>query len=414
MAWNDRIREAAYTSPSGTRLSFSYENVAKSVEKRTTGFEFPDADGTYVQDLGHGGRKYPLRVFFWGDDYDQESDAFEDLLLERGTGKLDHPIYGSVDVVPFGAISRRDDLKTAANQSIIEVTFWETVGLVYPSSQDDAGADVLTSVSEYGSAISDNISGSLLLDKAIERASFKNTYESLLDSVTSGLQSIADAQDNVRDQFDAISDSISNGIDVLIQDPLTLAFQTVNLIQAPARALSDIRARLNAYGGLLRLVTGGDRSVSKPGNDSINANQFYVNDLYASTYISGSILSVVNNQFSTKTEALGAADQIISDFDNLTVWRDDNYESLGEVDSGQSYQKLQEAVALTAGFLVEISFSLKQERKICVDRNRTIIDLSAEIYGSVDENLDFLIASNDLSGSEILELPKGRQIVYYI
>ena len=29
MAWNDRIREAAYTSPSGERLTFGYENVSK-------------------------------------------------------------------------------------------------------------------------------------------------------------------------------------------------------------------------------------------------------------------------------------------------------------------------------------------------------------------------------------------------
>jgi len=34
MAWNDRIREAAYTSPSGQRLIFDYEDVRKSIEPR--------------------------------------------------------------------------------------------------------------------------------------------------------------------------------------------------------------------------------------------------------------------------------------------------------------------------------------------------------------------------------------------
>jgi len=71
-------------------------------------------------------------------------------------------------------------------------------------------------------------------------------------------------------------------------------------------------------------------------------------------------------------------------------------------------------VALTAGFLVEISFNLKQERRIILTRNRSIIDLVAELYGTVDDQLDFLISSNDLSGSEILEVPKGREIVYYV
>ena len=152
MAWNDRIREAAYTSPSGARTAFNYEDVSRSVDKKTTGYEFPDADGTYVQDLGRSGRKYPIRAFFWGNDYDQEADGFEAGLLERGVGKLDHPIYGSIDVVPFGSIKRRDDLKTAANQAVVEVTFWETVGIIYPTSQQDPASAVLSAVDEYNEA----------------------------------------------------------------------------------------------------------------------------------------------------------------------------------------------------------------------------------------------------------------------
>ena len=126
------------------------------------------------------------------------------------------------------------------------------------------------------------------------------------------------------------------------------------------------------------------------------------------------MVSVVNNRFNTKSEAIEAADALLTQFQDVTDWRDNNFESLAEVDTGEAYQKLQEAVALTAGFLVEISFTLKQERRIVLDRARTIIDLAAELYGSVDDQLDFLINSNSLTGSEILELPRGREIAYYV
>lgn len=414
MAWNDRIREAAYTSPGGDRITFAYENVRKTVDKKTTGFEFPDANGTFVQDLGHTGRKYPLRVFFWGDNYDREADAFEAALLERGTGKLEHPIYGTVDVVPFGTITRRDDLKTAANQAVVEVTFWETIGLVYPAAQTDPAAAVLAAVDEYNATASEEFDGATSLDSAVEQVSFKNAYGALLDSARSGLQTVADAQENVQKQFDAIYDAINEGIDVLIARPLTLAFQTTQLLQSPARALTNIRARLDAYGDLANSIISGDGGVVSPGNDSTNSNLFRTNDIYASTYVTGSVVSVVNNQFTTKTEALAAAEAVLTQLDDVTAWRDDNFQSLGGVDTGAAYQQLQEAVALTAGFLVEISFSLKQERRVVLDRNRTIIDLAAELYGSVDDQLDFLINSNNLSGSEILELPRGREIVYYV
>ena len=414
MTWVDRIREAAYTSPSGVRVVFDYENVKKSITKKTTGYEFPDADGTFVQDLGHSGRRYPLRVFFWGDDYDLTTDIFENALLERGIGKLEHPVYGPVDVVPFGSITRRDDLKTAANQSIVEVTFWETIGLVYPSSQTDPSSSVQIAVSEYNAAASEEFADMTSLDSVVEQTSLKGGYQSLLDVTTSGLKAVAASQDDVRKQFDAIVSSLNTGLDILVDDPLTLAFQTVLMIQSPARALTSIEARLDAYKNLISSIVSGEGAVVSPGNDSKNSNQFHNNSLYASTYVTGSITSVVNNQFTTKPDAIAAAERILDQFDTVTNWRDDNFKSLDEVDTGSAYQQLQEAVAITAGFLVEISFSLKQERRIVLDRDRTIVDLVAELYGSVDDQLDFLISSNDFSGDEIKELPEGREIVYYL
>lgn len=407
MAWNDRLKEAAYTSPGGTRVTFSYEDVRKSVEKRTSAFEFPDADGTFVQDLGHTGRRYPIRAFFSGGDYDLAADEFENLLLERGIGRLEHPLYGTIDVIPFGAITRRDDLKSAANQAVIELTFWETIGLVYPTAQADPASSVLAAVSEYNAAVSDEFAESLSLDTAVERVTFKNEYLALLDTVSTGLQAIANAQDDVRQQFDAIVDSVNRGIDVLVDEPLALAFQTALLIQAPARALTSITARLSSYGDLAQ-------SIVTQGSSADSENEFRTQDLYASSYVTGSIVSTVNSQFLTKTDALAAAEAVLTQFETVAAWRDDNFENLDAIDTGSAYQKLQEAVAITAGFLVEISFSLKQERRVILDRARTIIDLAAELYGAIDSELDFLISSNDLSGSEILELPTGREIVYYV
>jgi len=440
MSWADRIREAAYNSPNGTRIVFDYENVRKSFDKKTTAFNFPDADGTFIQDMGHTGRRYPLRVFFWGDNHDVQASAFEAALQERGVGKLEHPMYGAVDVVPFGTITQRDDLKTSANQTVIEVTFWETIDLIYPASQSDPASNVLSAVDEYNIAAAAEFEDVTSLDSAVEQSSFKNIYTSLLDNVKSGLQVVADVQEDVQKQFNAINDSINEGIDVLISQPLALAFQTILLIQAPARAIANIKARLesqanlftsitsgggagggvssvdtrlNSYDNLTDATITGDKAIITPGTDSRNSNEFHTNDLYVSTYVTGSIISVVNNRFTTKTEALEAADFILEQFAEVVAWRDDNFESLGELDVGKAYQQLQEAVAVTVGFLVEISFTLKQERKLILDRNRTIIDLVGELYGSTDDQLDFFITSNSLTGSEILELPKGREIVYY-
>lgn len=414
MSWFERLREAAYTSPSGARVVFQYEDVSREVDKKTTGFLFPDANGTYVQDLGHSGRRYPLRVFFWGNDYDLVVAAFEAALLESGTGKLDHPLYGPVDVVPFGTIKRRDDLKTGANQAIVEVAFWETIGLIYPAAQADPASAVLGGVSDYNAALSGAFDDATSLGTAVERATLKSRYQSLLDSAQAGLQTIADVQDNVRTRFQTVVDSVNQGIDILIAEPLTLAFQTVELLQAPARARASIEARLEAYGDLATSIIAGSDAVASPGVDARSSNDFYTRDLFASTAVTGSVLSVVNHQFSTKPEAIAAADTLLTQFEAVSVWREANFDALNEIDTGAAYQQLQTVVAVAAAFLVQISFSLQQERRVVLTRNRTIIDLAAELYGRIDEQLDFLISSNNLSGSEILELPRGREIVYYV
>lgn len=414
MAWQDRIREAAYTSPSGVRMVFDYEDVQRKVEKKTAAFDFPDAEGSYIQDLGHSARRYPLRLIFWGEDYDQDAQAFENMLLETGPGKLEHPVYGSVEVVPYGTITRRDDLKTAANQAVIEATFWETTGLVYPTSQDDPGSAVLSAVDEFNEASAEQFEGALVFENAVEPSAFRTAYEGLLGSARDGLQTVADAQDAVQQTFNDIDAAINEGLDVLIGEPLDLAFQTTLLIQAPARSAAAFSDRLSAYSDLAASITSGAGAVVTPGYDNREANEFRTRDLYVSAYVTGAVISAVNNQFETKTAAIAAAEALLDELDSAVNWRDDNFVSLGDIDTGAAFQKLHEAAILAAGYLVDISFSLKQERRVVLDRARTIVDLAAELYGSVDDQLDFLIASNDLTGSEIIELPKGREIVYYL
>lgn len=406
MSWQDRLRAAAYTSPSGTRFPFSYEDVSLALDKRTSAYNFPDADGTYIQDLGKTGRRYPLRVFFWGDDYDLDAEAFIQGLEESGIGKLDHPIYGSVDVVPFGSIARRDALQSGANQAVIEVTFWDTIGTLYPTAQGDPATAVQTALEEFKAAGAGQFVEQIDLSTVSQTTALKNRFQTILGVVKSTLDPIAKATDSVGRQMDAIFDSINGSIDTLAADPLTIAVQAVSMVQIAGQAAATIGDRLEAYGALTAALIAGD------GADT--SNDFHTSDLYALSSVTGAVVSAVNNQFQTKPGAISAADALLSLAADVTIWRDGQFEDFGEIDTGEAYQTFQEAVALAAGFLVEISFTLAQERRIVLLRARTIIDLSAELYGEVDPRLDFLIDSNNLSGSEILEIPAGREVVYYV
>lgn len=409
MTWRDRITVAAYTSPSGVRTEFLFENVLRETTKRTTAFDFPDADGTYIQDLGVTGRRYPFRVIFSGPDYDLQASAFEDSLSERGAGRLEHPFYGQVDVVPFGSITRRDDLKTAGNQAIIEVAWWETISIIYPVGQSDPVSSIGAGVEGYNDAMAGQFDSDIDLETVGDQSVFGPGYDALIDSTKSGLDSVADANQAVSQQFNAVFDSIDSAVD-LAGDALTLAFQTMILIQAPARAQALLEDRLNAYGDLLSSIIDGPGGTPRVFDTS---NGFVTSDLFASSYISGAVVSTINNVFRTKPEAITAASDLVDQLDALVIWRDDNIRALGSIDTGEAYQALLNLVSITVGYLVELAFSLQQEKRIVLDKAHTAIELTAQFYGTVDSQLDFFISSNSLTGSEILEIPAGREIVFY-
>jgi hypothetical protein len=449
--WRDRRGDAAYTSPSGTRAKFEYFDLSRETPLRTAQFDFPGINNSYIQQNGFGSREYPLRCIFWGGQSDLEATFFETMLLEKGVGRLEHPMYGTFNVVPVGRIVRRDAPKTEANQSSVEVTFFTTTGTVYPSAGTNPQADILSTLGGFDIAVAQQYSASCDISTVVKKQNLLATVKKGIATVEAELSEISSAVTTVDNAFhDAVS-TLNYGLDVLVGEPLQLALQVSNLIKAPGRALTGIGSRLDAYGNLASTIFGS--SAGHPENvlsvgqalssrTTKASNDFHTASLFAMCSVGGMInaaiadpigpttpASTVSSQshpltgrtFQTKPQAMAAASQILALFDSTVAWRDAGFQALGgvdavsvgQLDTGEAYQALREAAARAAGFLVDVSFSLLSERVIVLDRNRTIVDLAAEIYGAVDSRLDFLIETNNLSGDEILELPAGRSILYY-
>lgn len=420
MTWLDRIGEAAYTSPKGTRKTFAFVDVSSEIDRRTAAFEFPGVDGAYIQDNGSGERRFPLACIFSGPECDVEAKAFEDLLLERGAGVLDHPLYGRKNVVPFGTITRRDDLVSAANQTILEVVFWSTLGAVYPSSRLSPKLEVSAALRRAGPALGADFASAMNLASEARRQNAKLTVLDVLRNVQGALAAASSATESVNRGFRQLQSAVNFGIDVLIGQPLLLAEQLLNLITAPSRALAGIQSRLDGYRNLLdRLLAASPSSggAPPPALERIAlrlSNDFHTADLCSGGAVLGSVSSVLETTFTAKPGALEAAEAILAREAERTAWRDSRFADLGQIDTGAGYPALQETTALAVGYLVEISFSLVPERAVVLDRPRALIELCGELYGSVaDERLDFLVSTNDLSGAEILELPRGKRVVFY-
>lgn len=412
MAWQDRLSEAAYTPPSGARIVFTYEELRVNTELKGTRFDFPGTEGTYVQATGASGREFPLRVYFNGADHDTDAAAFFSALRETGEALLEHPTEGRVTVVPLGRVSQRNDLVKSANETVIDVVLWETIGAIYPTDQADPASEVLTSVDDFKDATSQAFADAVSTVTGSEIAELANGAKAAVAKAKKELGPIADTVEALETQFADIADSINDGIDVLIGQPLTLAFQIVQLIHAPARAAALWQDKISAYSALAKNIATGSRL---PTVDNSARNLFAVDDAVATSAATGAILSAVNTEFKTQPDAIEAAQAVIELVDSVVAWRESNFTTLSATDTGETYQQMQAAASLCAGYLIQISFTLYQERTIITHKDRTIVDLCAELYGDAgDENLNFFINSNAFTGDEILEIPKGKRIKYYV
>lgn len=436
--WRKRLKPGIYKSPSGISIRFQYVDLSMEFDLRGTPWEFPQVNDAYIQKKGFGPRKYPLICYFSGDNCDLEAQAFIAALCEPGQGFLHHPLYGSLNnVVPFGTVKRTDAVTTAGNQTIVEVTFWTTTGAVYPNSDPSSVDEIASALKGFDLAAAQAFNTRMKMDKAALRVGAIATIKGGLKKFSSAMSAVSNSVTAIRREVQDGLDALNFGMDVLIGQPLLLAQQISNLIKTPGRAIAGIGSRLDGYGRMIDAIVGSP--AANPGEqfgsgtsllqrrDSVG-NDFHSSDLMVMNAVAGSIVAATSRPaagspatFTTRTQAIAAADVIAQQFDDMVKFRDDGFAALGgiadvsetRVDTGESIQALQVVTALAVGFLVQTSFGLQPEQSITIDRDRTIIDLSAQLYDKVDEKLNLIIDTNNLSGDEILELKMGRSIVYF-
>jgi len=418
MTWKDEIREAAFTAAGGERQVFQFEDVSHNFTKKGTVFEFPDSKETYVQESGHTHRRFPLRCIFHGPDCNAFADVFIQELEKSGIGLLEHPMYGRYSVIPFGQITRLDNIKSAANQVFVDVTFFQTIGIIFQGDRRSPTSSINSKMPSFNTAIAEDFADEMDKNPITKKVEAKSFFGTLKEDVSNNLDIVAGATNSVKRQFDAVNRSIDNNFDLFLGDPLTLADQLVTLIQAPARSVALIGEKLTTYTNMARRIT---RDAEDSVNLYANLLGFRTADLSASSQLSGMVLSSINSTFDTRTKAVEAAETLLNQFDDLTDWRDDNFKNLlgtstagSEIDTGDSYQILQDLVAEAAGFLIQLSFELVSERRIILTCERSLHDVVAEYYGTTDDKFDFFINTNNLSGTEIINIPAGKEIVIFV
>jgi hypothetical protein len=460
------LREGKYTAPSGTEITFQWETTSRDTELKTGIYTFPARDGALVQHQGRGAMTFPLACIFTGENCMEEASAFEEVLYEHGVGELQHPVYGTFKVKPTGNIKREDDPLTKAGESIVTITFTETIDDEDSSEMAEVAADSIDEgYEEFSEAAAEDFSKSIAgVDTIGEQLFVESALEAQSQTIIETLKPLAMAAEalggtsnkkvyadwlaSTNELKDSIKKLYPKGTSLIDKaesmyvKALNIARLTLRIMKLPARLKTTLASKLQGYAAITATL------VNQYKNDPFDSKKIAAAYAVARLGIEGAIASVAsgaaistaeavssrsaspgtargspasgsagsgrNIGVSSREEAVEAAQRITALLGTMNTFEDSKVSQNAFIDAAsESYSTLVELVYQSTRLIMDTLFSLPMQKTITLDRDRQVIELCAELYGTTDY-LDDFIMGNNFSIDEIELLPMGKKVSYYV
>jgi hypothetical protein len=398
MSWKEKLN-IAFRITTGDGVTYSpllSQDNNMSLEMMASSFEFSGIDGSLVKRKATAGRNFSLVFYFTGDAHLDNSDNFIESAKNKKPWNIEHPKYGDLYVQPI-TIKRQD---SNLNSTVFSVEVRETINQSYPNStrskQDSissmANDTNLTAATSFGIAVKKVTTE----NKLKFTSSLGNTYEQYKQDVKTPEDS-----SNLENAYQKSLTAVDS-LDI----PSIQSF-----ILAPASSASSVTSRLgqftNAY------------------NEIIDLSDFSLKEYFQSigaTILAGMCLSSVNpnkGDYSKRKDISNVISTIQNTYSNyitkLGEAQDDNLSIENAFNTDPEVLKsVDKMVKETVANLNEVIFGALVENTFVVPYPTNLIMITHHLIGRVtDEYLNEMISFNDFSKDEIIQINKGRKVIYY-
>lgn len=438
--WRDRLAESIkFISPEGNEFEAKWRGSPRNMPKKLGILRFPKIKGDIVQDMEVASTLYPITFFFDGENNDTEAAAFFQACKETGNWEVIHPVHGflGLQLVSVGEV---DDPITSGNITEINTEWIEGIDPIALKTAREMKGIIDGQIDDLNiNAAQQFADGILETSETLKDAIRKGTdgISNVSEFVLGPLFTTVDALDNA---VNAIQDGIQDTLNATVLQADALSGQIQNLINLPLFANSQ-RDRLGTYAALLtalsnQLPGGSESTTSATAASSVKRNAALTTELGMNAALSA-LAKITNTTaiaprgtgaddtgaLETRAQAVQMAVDLTDIYDDMVTALEAVQEDFSGLDIDDQYYSQSSAftdAALLLGFAIEylltIAFQLSIERRFIIDKPRAPIEITITEYGSLgenDSNFDLFIRSNELSGNDILLLPRGREVVIY-
>jgi prophage DNA circulation protein len=413
----DRLRVGKYTAPSGAVFQFNFDDLGRQGGKKTDVSEIPQSDFAKVQDLGAKATQFRLELYFTGPDYDKTADAFWAALGEHGPGRLQHPRWGDLDVLAE-SYGQEEKFVDGLGRAVFSIDFIhapptpaiavaiQTAAGVVAAAKASAAAASAAFASGYTSpagAAAPTASTGFAIPALQDLMECKDRLRKTMREIKRTSLRMAGGLKELSQRINAETVAFINDLDQLIMAPVDLADALGSVIGASALAPVSVGIKLSSYIEEFNAVAFGPTSPA----------QAAINVLTVQAIASAGIEASATGDLASRSEAIAAHDRIVELY-NLTRSAVENSEaSASYIADPVAMQSLAQAAAAAKAYLLEVSFSLRSERRIILSGAATPLELVHRFYGDVDR-LDEFCDQNHLQGDQLLIVPAGAEVSYYV
>jgi prophage DNA circulation protein len=437
MSYLDRLRPASFTSPSGKVIPFKYLELSREVGKKAVISEILDSDRSIAQDLGLQSPVFSVEALFTGEDYDQSADSFWAALSERykpsKSGKLNHPRWGNIDVIPM-SWSQKEQFVSNAQMAVFNVTFRKSFPDSFPTLAIISGIGKLEALLLKAGLTPDQIKNIKL--QADNVSNFVAKVTMMKDTAMTAVKSVTSVISATTTEINAIvaeGKSIERVLMSVVDDPegnvFLLLASVQNLIRLPENIFSSLKSKVNVYGTMIEDILSSFSTSSGTADDI--ANNQIMSNLMVATAVQSMALATLSEVItdSEKTDVERAEEEAagtstvskpVTRVDCLNAIDANNavlelyQDSLaGEVDHDVVFY-VQATVAAANQQLLSMVYDLKAERRTIVTGESDIITQTYKHYGTCEAaTVAYMASINGLQGDEFLSLSTGREIISY-
>lgn len=420
MSWIDRLAEKiVMVSPSGRVFDAKWRGSERSKDKKLGAFSPPDKKGTVFQDLGVAADKYPMTIFFDGENHDLIASLFFATCDEKGVWDVTHPVHGKLRL-QLAVVVEKNEPITNGNNTQMDLEWFEPLEDDQLISSAKLAADIEAQIAELNAQAALQMEELADQNSTFSIQSLKNAYNQASAFITKGLETITELNADISRIMNNVQRAINSALTLPLIAISSISSQIQVLSQTPALALTNIQERLDTYESLGNTFFG-----IQPNEPSFaGRNEVAVKELVLTSVLTTMPLIVTTGDIQTRSEAILFAEFLADYFDRITAELDLTQElfegstiDVAYYSQSTSYNDMAKLISLAIQYLLRASFDLKIEKRFTLKKDRTPIEITISEYGGLgdnDENLDLFLSSNKLKNNDILLLPAGREVVVYV